>query len=105
MAALVGCESRCRWRGALAARLCRAEPAGYVPLRSLPSTSRCTDKAIAMREGTTSAYQRWPTRLEPVPRHGTRCLLIEANVIFPLITCVTTLGKGKTDPNHQNVKG
>ncbi|WP_189605829.1 hypothetical protein [Mesorhizobium sp. M4B.F.Ca.ET.017.02.2.1] len=58
-----------------------------------------------MREGTTSAYQRWPTRLEPVPPHGTRCLLIEANVIFPLITCVTTLGKGKTDPDHQNVKG
>ncbi|RWB73068.1 MAG: hypothetical protein EOQ42_11150 [Mesorhizobium sp.] len=54
-----------------------------VPLRSLPSTSRCTAKAIAMREGTTSASQRWPTRLGPVPRHGTRRLLIEANVIFP----------------------
>ncbi|AZO10924.1 hypothetical protein EN836_31050 [Mesorhizobium sp. M1C.F.Ca.ET.193.01.1.1] len=103
MAALVGCESRCRWQGALAARLCRAEPSGYAPSRSLPSTSRRTAKAINMREGTTSASQRWPTRLD-LYRHGTRLPADRGECALPLITCITTLGKGKTDPDRQNVR-
>lgn len=40
----------------------------------------------------------WAAARNPLPADRGEC-------DFPLITCVTTLGKGKTDPDHQNVKG